>query len=373
MPSEKKKIRVLIVEDSAVVRHLLELIIGGDERLEVAASLASAEQALQILPELHPDIISMDINLPGMDGLEATHQIMTTQPTPILIVSSSVSDAEATTSLEALRAGAVTVAEKPVGPGHPQFAAHAAQLCNKLVIMSEVRVVRQRQGRYLRAGTPPIQRLAASTDDFSTPRLSIATDYQIVGVVASTGGPQALVRLFSDLGTDFPLPVLLVQHITAAFVDSFSRWLGTVTGWQVVIGEKGVVPTPGCIYVAPADRHLCVEKKLSQPHLRLSDSPLVSGQRPSGTELFASMANVYGAHAIGVLLTGMGDDGADGLLNLRTAGGYTIAEDQSTAVVYGMPAAAVNRGAARESLPLPQIGSRIQSLLRIPSEGKVDL
>ena len=239
--------------------------------------------------------------------------------------------------------------------------------------MSEVRVVRQRQGRYLRPGTVSPQRPAIPVKEGAASRFTVSTDFQILGVVASTGGPQALVRLFSDLGTDFPVPVLLVQHITAAFVDSFARWLGTVTGWQVVIGEDGMVPSPGCIYVAPADWHLCVVKKLSQPRLHLSDSPLVSGQRPSGTELFTSMATVYNDRAIGVLLTGMGDDGADGLLNMRTAGGYTIAEDQSTAVVYGMPAAAVSRGAAMESLPLPKIGSRIQSLLRNPAEGKAVL
>ena len=138
-----------------------------------------------------------------------------------------------------------------------------------------------------------------------------------------------------------------------------------------MLGENGIVPEPSCIYLAPADLHLRVQKDSSQPRLRLTDSPLISGQRPSGTELFESMATVYGNRAIGVLLTGMGDDGADGLLKIRSAGGYTIAEDQSTAIVYGMPAAAVSRGAATESLPLPKIGKRIQSLLPVSAEGKV--
>ena len=352
------------MEDSEVVRHLLEYIINSDERLEVALSVSTAEEALARLPGLRPDIISMDINLPGMDGLEATHRIMTEQPTPILIVSSSIADQEANTSLEALRAGALTVAEKPVGIGHPHFDVQATQLINKLVIMSEVPVVRQRQGRYLRTGGPSPQGGITPTDFVAITRK--AEIYLALGVVASTGGPQALVRLFTDLGNDFPLPVFLVQHITPAFVDSFARWLESVTRWKVIIAEEGTRPVPGHIYIAPADCHLRVEPGGATGNVRLtlSGSPLVSGQRPSGSELFSSMAATYGRQAIGVLLTGMGEDGADGLLAMRTAGAHTIAEDQSTAIVYGMPAAAVNRGAATETLPLHRIGGSILALLR---------
>ena len=363
MPPYKKKIRVLIVEDSAVVRNLLEYIVNNDERMEVAAAVPSAEEALQILPSLRPDIISMDVNLPGMDGLAATHRIMTEQPTPLMIVSSSVTDSEAQTSLEALRAGALTVAEKPVGINHPQFEQQARQLCNKLVIMSEISVVRQKQGRYLR----PVSATDTIPQKVMPRPVPVRTStelYRLLGVVVSTGGPQALVRLFNDLGGDFPLPVLLIQHITPAFIESFARWLGSVCPFSVVIADEGTIPIPGHIYIAPADCHLQVGRGIGGRYLiHLDDSPPVSGQKPSGTKLFASMADANGQQSIGVLLTGMGEDGAEGLLTLRNAGGYTIAEDQSTAVVYGMPAVAINRGAVIQALPLPEIGNHIRSLI----------
>lgn len=368
--TEKAKIRVLIVEDSDVVRTLLEHIIGSDDRLEIAGSVATAEAALQALPSLRPDIISMDVNLPGMNGLEATYRIMSEHPTPIVIVSSSVSDTDARISLEALRAGALTVAEKPVGPGTHDFAMRARQITNKLALMSEVSVVRQRAGRYqpsrdMGVGPATASSGTSGTMDGEGAASFESASYLFLGVAASTGGPQALVRLFNDLGPSFPLPVLLIQHITAAFVDSFVSWLDGVVPPHVVVGQDRQIPEPGHIYVAPADCHLILSSAMDgSPMLRLEVSPFISSQRPSGTRLFQSMAQSFGRQTIGVLLTGMGDDGADGLLALRRAGGYTIAEHQSTAVVYGMPAAAVQRGAAIEATPLGKIGEHIWNRLK---------
>lgn len=355
-------IRVLIIEDSAVVRSLLEHTIKRDPRLEVAASVASAEEGIRLLPTLRPDIISMDIHLPGMDGLAATQRIMVEQPTPIVIVSSAVSS-EAATSLDALRAGALAVEEKPVGPAHPDFEPWARRLTNKLAIMSEVKVVRQRADRAWRplagasAAAAPADGVAPPPAD---PAPAPAGPFRYLAVVASTGGPQALARLLGDLGPRFPLPVLLVQHITAAFTDSFVAWLDGVTPLSVTTARDGEAPRPGRVYVAPAGRHL---RLTGAGTLRTDDGPPVDGQRPSGTVLFESLARARGAATIGVLLTGMGDDGADGLLALRSRGGHTVAEDASTAVVYGMPGAAVARGAARESLPLQSIGPRVWELV----------
>jgi two-component system chemotaxis response regulator CheB len=201
--------------------------------------------------------------------------------------------------------------------------------------------------------------------------VSRAEPLRYLGVVTSTGGPQALVRLFNDLGPDFPLPILLIQHITPAFIESFATWLESIVPFRTVIATDGNRPRAGHIYLPPADRHLLLGPGggAGDMVLRLGSSPLISGQRPSGTVLFASMGIAAGAASVGVLLTGMGDDGADGLGALRRAGGYTIAEDASTAIVYGMPAAAAERGAAIDILPLPAIGPRIRECVRAHAYG----
>jgi two-component system, chemotaxis family, protein-glutamate methylesterase/glutaminase len=348
-----KKIRVMIVEDSDVVREFLQHIISRDPRLEVAAAVGTAEAALRILRRVSPDVISMDIRLPGMNGFEATTRIMTEKPTPIVVVSASVESADLKITMNALRAGALTVLEKPVGTTHEDYSALAERLCTQLAIMSEVKVVSQRGFR------PSVKRPVAPC---IPPQSSGVVE--IMGVVASTGGPNALVQLFNGLGKEFLLPILLVQHITASFLEGFVSWLASVCPFPVRIIRNGQAPTAGAIHVAPPDYHL----RIARGKLWADHSDPVCAQRPSGTVLFQSMASELGPQALGVLLTGMGNDGADGLLAIREAGGYTIAEDESTAVVYGMPAAAVELGAACESLALPAIPARVAELLAVEQE-----
>lgn len=351
-----KRIRVLIVEDSAVVREFLQYLIGQDPRLEVAAAVSSAEEALGILDQAAPDVISMDIRLPGMNGFEATRRIMAQRPTPIVVISSSVESEDLKISMNALRAGALTIIEKPVGTAHADYEVLAERICTQLAIMSQVKVIRQRPGRAARlAGDEQVR---PARPALASPKAATGP-FRAVGVVASTGGPNALVELLSGLQADFPLPILLVQHITTSFLEGFVAWLNGVCPQEVVIAKEGEVPAPGKVYLAPPDQHL----KLEAGYLRTDSSPPVCAQRPSGTVLFQSMAYSLGAQALGVLLTGMGEDGAEGLLELRQAGGHTIAEDESTAVVYGMPRAAVGLGAASESLPLPVIAPRILELV----------
>ncbi len=343
-----EKIRVLIVEDSLVVRELLRHIVGGDDRFEVVGAVESAEQCLEMLDSAAPDVISLDIRLPGMNGLDATLQIMNRRPTPIVVVAAQVDDDELNIAMNALRAGALSVVEKPVGVTNAAFDAVAARLCTQLAIMSQVKVVRQGANRGLRFGAAEV----------ASPPARLAVSYAAVGIAASTGGPQALVQVLGGLGPDFPLPVLLVQHITSSFLDGFVSWLSTVTPLQACIASEDELPLAGRVYLAPADRHLA----LIHGRLSVSDAPPSFSQRPSGSVLFRSLAHDLGARGIGVVLTGMGGDGSDGLRDMHRAGAYTIAEDASTCVVYGMPDAAAKLGGVREMLPLPAIAPRLCDL-----------
>lgn len=363
MTPRSHKVRVLIVEDSAVAAMLLQHIIGADPRLEVAGVAASGEIALALLPTLRPDVILMDVFLPGIDGVETTRRIMRTQPTPIVVTSAALSRASLTISMDALRAGALTVIEKQLDirrPDHPKL---ARQLCTQITIMSQVQVIRQREAR-----PDTLRRTVASAAPLlsrTVPGLSIADPvaaggYRILGLVASTGGPNALARVLSDVPTDFPLPIVLVQHIGAEFAAGFAAWLDTQVPMPVEMATHGERVRPGRVYVAPGGRHLTIKGN----SMVLTDEPPVSGQRPSGTVLFQSLADHFGAAGIGVLLTGMGDDGAQGLLAMRLAGACTLAEDETTAVIYGMPAVAAEIGAVQMKLPLDAIGARILNTVR---------
>ncbi len=335
----RRRVRVMVVEDSAVVRSLLGHMIGTDPRLEVVSSVASAEAAIAAIPTVKPDVISMDIRLPGMDGLAATRHIMAHYPTPIVVIADAVEDRSLAISMNALRAGALSVVEKPAGFSHRDHAAIAETIKTQLVIMSQVMVVRRRDIGHRTLVTVPF--------DGGRRRPLIAA------IVASTGGPPALARVLGALPADFPLPVLVVQHMGASFMAGFATWLNGIVPQAVSIAAHGATPMPGHVYVAPGDRHLSVAPDGT---LRLSNERAIAGQRPSGTVLFQSLAEALGARALGVLLTGMGDDGAQGLLAMRRAGAMTITEDESTAVVYGMPASAVKIGASGAALPLDRIG-----------------
>lgn len=336
--------RVLIVEDSAVVREHLRRIIAADPRLEVAGAVASAEEAIEALDLLAPDVISMDVRLPGMQGLEATREIMARRPTPIVVVS-GIEAAELSLTMEALRAGALSVIEKPPALTHAGYEALAARLCTRLAIMSEVVVIRQQPSAPRRAGFPAGECAAAGR-------------FRVLGMAASTGGPNALMRVLSGLGPGFPLPILVVQHMEPGFVPGFGSWLAGVTGLRLELVTERRALSPGGVFLAAPDRHLLLEGNHACP----GDGGRVANQRPSASVLFSSLARHAGAAGIGVVLTGMGDDGAKGLRELREAGGYTLAEHESTAVVYGMPAAAVGAGAVCESVPLPEVAPRLAAL-----------
>jgi two-component system chemotaxis response regulator CheB len=340
----------MIVEDSTVVRRLLAHIVSTDPRLNLAAAVASAEEALQELPRVKPDVISMDIRLPGMDGLEATRRIMTEQPTPIVVIADSVRDSTFGISMNALRAGALSVVEKPVGIETGGYEQIADTIRTQLYIMSQVPVIRQRGILAARPRLPQAELVQRPPQHPA-----------VLAIAASTGGPPALAQVLGALPAQCPMPVLLVQHMGAAFMEGFAQWLDGLVPMKVSLAQDGEVPQPGRVYVAPGDRHLLLSP---QGVLRLSNEKPLASQRPSATLLFRSVAAAAGDLGLGVLLTGMGEDGAVGLTEMRRAGAYTITEHESTAVVYGMPAAAVRLGGSSLSLPLPAIGPRLAQLAR---------
>jgi two-component system chemotaxis response regulator CheB len=311
----------------------------------------SAEDALRIIHRVAPDVVSLDIRLPGMQGVEATRRIMTERPTPIVVVSGASDSAETNPAMEALKAGAVSVVEKPAATTHQDYAALAGHLCTQLAIMSEVKVVRQRA-------------IAAKPRTSGKGRSAVPGAYRVLGIAASTGGPSALMEVLGRLGAAFPLPVVVVQHMTPAFVEGFGAWLGTVAPMPVRIVHELMALQPGTVYLAPAGKHIAADANWVWPQ----DGLPISNHKPSATVLFSSLARNTGGTSIGVLLTGMGDDGAEGLMRLREAGGFTIAEDESSAVVWGMPGVAAQMGAATEVVPLGGIGPRILELAFRPEE-----
>lgn len=343
----------MLVEDSPTVRTLLCHIIDRDPRLQLAAVCVSAEEALDSIEQVAPDVISMDIRLPGMDGLEATRRIMSEHPTPIVVIADSIHDTTLGIAMNALKAGALSVVEKPAGPGASAYDRVADAIATQLFIMSQVTVIRRRNAG-IRHVAPRTSALQAAPPMRPT----------IIGMAASTGGPPALAAVLGALDKAFPVPILVVQHMGAPFMEGFASWLNSQTDLTVKLAESREMPVPGVVYVAPGDSHL---ELAPGNFLRLTSEPPLASQRPAATYLFQSLARVAGPRAVGVLLTGMGEDGARGLLDMKGAGAFTIAEDETTSVVYGMPAAAVRMGGVSLSLPQDMIAARLNLLTAEPS------
>ncbi|TWA63357.1 two-component system chemotaxis response regulator CheB [Azospirillum brasilense] len=355
-----RKIRVLVVEDSPVVQQLLAHVIGEDPRLELAGIAASGEQALRMVDSLRPDVVSLDIRLPGIDGFAVTQRLMRDHPVPIVVVASDVRDLDI--PMRALQAGALAVVEKPGSMARADYQTVARHLCTQLTIMSQVKVIRQRgrprNGDEEAPGNGGRGKGAAAAPPPPLPPSVVKRQFRALGIAASTGGPAALVKLLRGLPTNFPLPVFVVQHIGAPFVAGFASWLGSVTPLPVALASDGP-HRPGHVYVAPGEHHLTAEPG----GMRLVQGDPVCGQRPSGDVLFSSLASAFGAAAIGVLLTGMGEDGARGLTDMRRTGAYTIAEHASTAVIHSMPGTAVRLGGVTEELPIDKMAARLLELV----------
>lgn len=341
-------IRVLVVDDSMTVRGLIADILNADPSFMVVGEASDGRQAIEMCERLRPDVVTMDMAMQLLSGLAATEYIMAYCPTPIVIVSSSMNRGEAFHSYDAIAAGAVDVLEKPNATTPTDE--WAKKLTFVLRVASRIKVVTHPRKK-LPTAAPPSVRVAASP-----------AEIRLVAVGASTGGPGAVRRLLADLPGGFPVPVLLVLHIGEPFDATLADWLDAQTEHRVGFATHGQSIFDGGprVIMAPAGRHL----RVSKSRLYLDDGPERHSCRPSIDVLFESLAAEMGASTVGVLLTGMGRDGAQGLLEIRKAGGYTIAQDEATSVVYGMPRAAVELGAAKSVLPLELIGGALSRAVR---------
>jgi len=348
-------IRVLVAEDSATARSLLVQILTSDPEIRVVGEAGDGAAAVAMAQRLKPDLVTMDIHMPGLDGLAATKEIMITAPTPIVIVTGSTRAREVSDSMEALKVGALEVLVKPPGPGSPGFGPAARDLVATVKAMAQVKVVRHWRSSSPRPAAAPAAAPRAAPAPPAPPAAGRAR-VRVVAVATSTGGPAALQRIFAALPGDFPLPILVVQHITPGFTAGLAEWLGSVCPLRVRVGRHGEALAPGTVYFAPDGRHLGVARSGA---LALSDGPPVGGFRPSGTALFESVAGVYGASAVALILTGMGDDGLAGLRAVRQAGGRVVAQDEGSSIVFGMPGAAVAAGLAHAVLPLDAIAAHL--------------
>lgn len=342
------KIRILVVEDSPVVRDFLSHILNLVPDLQVVGVAHDGEQAIAMVRECRPDVITMDIHMPTMDGFEATRRIMETQPTPIVIVSGSSTVTEAVTAFRSIEAGALAVVPRPYGFGHPKFASSADQLVETVRLMAGVKVVRRWPRRAGEIGEArPV-----------TP-MSARPEIRIVAIGASTGGPAVIVTILAALPKDMPFPVLIVQHISDGFTAGFGEWLAQASGLPVHIAVAGELMLAGHVYVAPNGAHMGVSGAL---RVVLDPGPAENGVRPSVSHLFRSVAEAFGKHAAAVLLTGMGTDGAEALKLIRDRGGLTIAQNQASSVVHGMPGEAIRLGAAMHVMTPEAIGAFLRSI-----------
>lgn len=349
-------LRVLVVEDSVTVRQYLCDVLRQDGQVDVVGEAGDGKQAIHLCETLRPDVVSMDMMLPVMTGLSTTEYIMAHCPTPILIVSSSTNRGEVFKTYDALAAGAVDVLEKP--DGSEADGEWERKYIAALRLVSRVRTVTHLRAR--------LRHLAGPLPLSASPQLRRhgQKGLKVVAIGASTGGPGAMLEVLRSLPRNFPTPLLLVLHISAPFAATFAEWLAEQTGFRVAVAVDGqpVMATAGRVTMAPPDFHLVVR----DGRFRLTSDPERHSCRPAIDTLFESLAVEHGPGVAACLLTGMGRDGAAGLLSIRRAGGLTIAQDEATSVVYGMPREAALLGAAERVLPLAQIGPYLSSLVEGP-------
>jgi two-component system, chemotaxis family, protein-glutamate methylesterase/glutaminase len=340
-------IKVLVVDDSALMRAFLTRVVSAQPDMEVVAVAADPVVAIEQIRLKSPDVLTLDVEMPRMNGLEFLRKLMMLHPLPVIMISSLTREG-ADTTLRALELGAVDFVPKPADL--KQFEASANEIAEKIRAASSARVVRRGPQRALAPPSPPRR-----------PRGPAGTPERVIAIGASTGGVEALRQILSDLPARMP-PILIAQHMPAGYTETFARRLDSICQLEVKEAQNGEPALDGVAYLAPGGRHLTLTRRPSGYLLRVSDEPPVNRHRPSVDPLFRTVAQAFSDRAIGVMLTGMGDDGAQAMLELRSKGAYTIAQDEASCIVFGMPRQAIAVGAVTEVLPLGQVARRLIEL-----------
>lgn len=343
-------IKVLVAEDSAVMRAFLVHLLESDPQLRVIGAVADGQAALDFVVRDKPDVVLMDIHMPRLDGFEATRRIMGSQAVPIVICSATSNVKDVLVVFQAMEAGAVACIEKPRGSEDGQLEDVAAELVRTVKLMAAVKVVRRWSG----------SRSAPAVPVPSVQMRPAPARIEVIGIGASTGGPPVLQTIFAGLPRDFRVPILVVQHIVPNFLHGMGEWLSQTTGLRVQIAAHGICPLPGNVYLAPDDFHMGMD---SGERIVLSREAPENHLRPAVSFLFRSLAKTYGPKALGVLLTGMGRDGADELKAMKDRGAITIAQDFASSIVHGMPGEVIALGGATHVLPDDAIAGALINLV----------
>ncbi len=339
-----RPIRVVVVDDSTFIRQFLTAALSADAGIEIVATARDPYEAREKIKATNPDVVTLDVEMPRMDGLSFLEKIMTLRPTPVIMVSSLTREGSEAT-VRALELGAVDYVEKPIATDRHGFEALKSELIAKVKMAAHAR---------------PSRRVERRLQPLATPRRRVAG--AIVAIGASTGGVERIRDLLSVLPSDVP-PVVITQHMGPSYLASFAARLDSLSALSVALAEPGLRLGPGTAAVAPGNRHLGVIRDRQGYVCRISDGPPVSGHRPSVDVLFQSVAEAAGNDAVGIILSGMGRDGADGLLAMRSAGAATIGESEASCVVYGMPRIARQCGAVAVEVPLSKIAGELMRAL----------
>ncbi|MBI4703078.1 MAG: chemotaxis-specific protein-glutamate methyltransferase CheB [Deltaproteobacteria bacterium] len=343
----KRTVRVLVVDDSPLARQIVRAVLSADPDIEVVGMAAGGQEGIDLVLRLRPDIVTMDLRMPGLDGLAATAEIMRRCPTPVLIVTASSFWQRQHEVFASFKYGVLDVLEKPSAPSDAAFSAAGRILVEKVKILSRVKVA-------LLAPAPswhrPSRRRASP----------VRGRRRAIGIGASTGGPRVLLDLLRDIPAELAAPVFVAQHMSEGFVEGFAKWLSAEARRSVLVAQDGALPEAGQVWLAPGNKNMVL---VPPGVIHLDDGPAPAGIRPSVDALLASLAATYGAGAVGVVLTGIGKDGSQGVLAVKQAGGVTLVQDEASSVVYGMPSAAVQTGAVDEVVPLERLASRLTELV----------
>jgi two-component system chemotaxis response regulator CheB len=354
-PNGKSPIRVLLVDDSFITLAILKRILARAPEIRVAGTAGNGKAALEMIPSLQPDVICTDLHMPVMGGLEFIRNVMERFPCPILVLSVSVQQEQTTNIFQVLEAGAIDVMAKPRGTATGGYEPDAQELIAKIRILAGVVAIRKRRQQ---SDAKP------AADAHDMPPIEAAPP-DIIGIGASTGGPQAFQEILSHLPRTLPVPLLCVQHISEGFMQGLVDWLAEKCPLRVVTAVAGSMPEPGTVYFPREGRHLVVD---DQGRLSCSDAPPCDGHRPSISVTFKSLARAYGKNSAGVLLTGMGRDGVAGMQAIAGMGGTTIAQDEESSTIFGMPKEAIAANAARYVLPLAGIAPALVKLLNLEAD-----